>query len=302
VIWPFGKKKKSDSSGPKTEANIQSTDTAKPGAISKEHSPSTVAKAPAAGPAAKAGTTSKTSAPLSKAVPPSKAGTAAASPGTRSPSVGPKKVVSGTSKAPGKSAALAKLGQTAKLPKLDTINPTEIQKLRRAGRLPAEPNTKMVKVPSPEIAKTEAQAGLKKPTVIRKPPPPEAPKAPSLMFCPLCEEKMEIRKYGETNVFCCDVCGGYWCPANTIHALAGNPQSELNRLLTVKLRVLLNFRLENDIEIFTNHLCPACRQPLYIQHYKKVLGVGVEGCKDRCGVFVEKNTLEKIQILDKISF
>ncbi len=121
-----------------------------------------------------------------------------------------------------------------------------------------------------------------------------------MLYCPICEEKMESKTYGNFSVYSCDVCGGYWCPNNTLQILAMSPQAELSRILTAKMKVLAGVKLEAELEVITPHQCPSCKNNLLMRHYKKVIGVGMESCRQHCGTFIEKNVLEKIQILNRL--
>lgn len=130
--------------------------------------------------------------------------------------------------------------------------------------------------------------------------PTRAIKPTGVFFCPICEIRMDPITYGETTYFHCDQCQGYWCPGNTFSILASQLSNNYNRFLLSKLQILLQSRLEAELDIQTNHSCPKCRHPLALRHYKKVIGVAIEPCKQQCGTFISQTMLEKVQILTRI--
>lgn len=211
------------------------------------------------------------------------------------------------------------LGQTQKLPSIATGKPAlgalgQTQKVSAAGlkkrgakeKEDASLLTTGQKKSGVSMADKLATAMRSRPTPTESSTTPHIEasvkhvKTTGVVFCPVCETRMEAMSYGDTIFYHCDQCQGYWCPGNAFTILSKHCPADYNRLLAIKLQILFQSRLEAELDILTNHNCPKCKHALSLRHYKKVVGVAMETCKQQCGTFVSKMMLEKIQVLTKM--
>lgn len=117
-------------------------------------------------------------------------------------------------------------------------------------------------------------------------------------LCPACKEKMALENYEGVKIDRCNSCQGTWCDKGELQQIIETKEKTFDSKMIVKLKVLKDWKVSAG-EANSDRPCPRCGKMMRTVNYKDVPGLLIEKCQKNCGVWLDKNELEKVQALEE---
>lgn len=117
------------------------------------------------------------------------------------------------------------------------------------------------------------------------------------MNCPNCGTEMNLIEYEGVLIHTCESCGGeYLGPAELAH-IARTREERFPESLQAELSACDPVTGVPVEETERQLYCPACNSPMKVVNYCCNTGVFIDRCEQCDGVWLDKDELEKLQVL-----
>ena len=118
------------------------------------------------------------------------------------------------------------------------------------------------------------------------------------MKCPSCHEDLKAMRYLGVLVDMCEVCDGLWVTYEHLETIK-KTERVFDEREVVKVRLLKEWKVIEGSEHASPFLCPVCELRLARTRYKEIPSLILDKCRKGCGLWLDKDGLQKIQILEK---
>ena len=116
------------------------------------------------------------------------------------------------------------------------------------------------------------------------------------MKCPVCGDALTSMTYLKVPIGMCNLCEAVWVSPQHMDAIKRTPRAFDDREI-VKVRLLREWRVIEG-EQASPWMCPGCGLRLIRTHYKDIPSLILDRCPRGCGLWLAKDSLQKIQILE----
>ena len=116
--------------------------------------------------------------------------------------------------------------------------------------------------------------------------------------CPVCEQGLTEEAYEGVTIDRCGICGGTWLDEGELDTIVETREKTFSSRMVVKLKVLAEWKVLHG-ETESDRRCPRCTTPMRTANYQEVPGLQIEKCAKNCGVWLDRNELEKIQVYEE---
>ncbi len=115
------------------------------------------------------------------------------------------------------------------------------------------------------------------------------------MKCPVCGDPLGSATYIKVPIGMCHLCEAVWVAPGQLEVIKKTPRTFDEREV-VKVRLLMEWRIVEGEQASPWH-CPACGIRQIRTHYKDIPSLIMDRCPKGCGLWLAKDSLQKIQIL-----
>lgn len=118
------------------------------------------------------------------------------------------------------------------------------------------------------------------------------------MMCPSCHEELKAMTYLGVSVDLCKICDGLWVSHENMETIK-KTERVFDEREVVKVRLLQEWKVVEGAEHSSPFLCPACEDRMTRSRYRDIPSLILDKCCKGCGLWLDKDGLQKIQILEK---
>lgn len=113
------------------------------------------------------------------------------------------------------------------------------------------------------------------------------------MQCPNCRNLMVQTQYESTVIDACETCGGVWLDEGEIALIV----KDKTKTFSLEDRLASAAKKGQDRKSPSTLPCPKCQKPMALHQYAYNSGVFIDRCPDKHGVWLDRNEIDRIQIL-----
>lgn len=117
--------------------------------------------------------------------------------------------------------------------------------------------------------------------------------------CPACKESMGQEEYEGVTIDRCPTCQGTWLDKGELETIIETRDKTFSTKMIVKLKVLSEWKVAGGESSSVDRHCPRCDKVMKTLNYAQLPGLQIERCQASCGVWLDRNELEKIQVYEE---
>lgn len=117
--------------------------------------------------------------------------------------------------------------------------------------------------------------------------------------CPQCDEPLFLEKYEGQEIDRCKMCRGVWLDGGELQKIIETKDEQFDSRFVVKMKVLAQWRSSNENAKTSDRSCVRCGKKMVCFNYAGIAGLVLERCDAGCGLWLDQNELEKVQVYEE---